>query len=105
MESVESFEFLGVQINDTGLDTQHEALYRKAQSRLFSLTRLGLSNICSELLEMFHHFVVANALFVAVMCWEDSFLSFKAGEINTADNNKDNRLDKLVRKGQLCCWT
>ncbi|KAI4899536.1 hypothetical protein NFI96_002056 [Prochilodus magdalenae] len=64
-----------------------DILYRKGQSRLYFLRRLGSFNICRKLLQMFYQTVVSSCLFYAVVCW--------GGSIKKRD---EMRLDKLVRQ-------
>ena len=64
-----------------------DALYRKGQSRLFFLRRLRSIDVCSEMLQMFYHSVVARVRFYAAVCWGG----------NMADKNI-RRLDKPVKK-------
>lgn len=78
----------GVHINSKPDRTDNtEALYQKAQSGLFFLKRVNSLDVCSRLLQMFYHSVVASTLYFAVACWEGSK---KAGETN--------RVNKQVRK-------
>ena len=87
VEVVRTYKYLGLQL-DEKLDwtANMEALYRKAQSRLYFLRRLGSFNICKKLLQMFYQSVVASVLFYAVVCWGGSSRRRDAG-----------RMDRLVR--------
>lgn len=64
-----------------------DAIYKKVQSWLYFLRRLRSFNVCSKLLRMFDHSVVASILFYAVVCW--------GGSTKKSD---DRRLDRLVKK-------
>ncbi|KAI4892522.1 hypothetical protein NFI96_005753 [Prochilodus magdalenae] len=79
---------LGVHL-DERLDwsVNTDIVYKKAQSRLYFLRRLGSFRICQKLLLMFYQSVVASVLFYAVVCWGGSISKRDAG-----------RLDRLVRK-------
>ncbi|KAI4901901.1 hypothetical protein NFI96_022255 [Prochilodus magdalenae] len=88
VEVVRSYKYLGVHL-DERLDwsVNIDTVYKKAQSRLYFLRRLGSFRICQKLLLMFYQSVVASVLFYAVVCWGDSISRRDAG-----------RLDRLVRK-------
>ncbi len=88
VEMVRTYRYLGLELDDR-LDwsPNTDALYRKGQSRLYFLRRLGSLNICQELLQIFYQTVIASILFHAVVCW--------GGSIKRRDAT---RLDKLVRK-------
>ncbi|KAI4891122.1 hypothetical protein NFI96_002470 [Prochilodus magdalenae] len=88
VEVVRSYRYLGVHL-DERLDwsVNTDMVYKKAQSRLYFLRRLGSFRICQELLLMFYQSVVASVLFYAVVCWGGSISRRDAG-----------RLDRLVRK-------
>ena len=87
VEVVRTYKYLGLQLDDK-LDwtANMEAFYRKGQSRLYFLRRLGSFNICKKLLQMFYQSVVASVLFYAVVCWGGSSRRRDAG-----------RMDRLVR--------
>ncbi|KAI4899630.1 hypothetical protein NFI96_014632 [Prochilodus magdalenae] len=89
VEVVRSYRYLGVHL-DERLDwsVNTDIVYKKAQSRLYFLRRLGSFGICQKLLLMFYQSVVASVLFYAVVCWGGSISKRDAG-----------RLDRLVRKG------
>ncbi|KAI4875625.1 hypothetical protein NFI96_009276 [Prochilodus magdalenae] len=80
--------YLGLHL-DERLDwtANTDILYRKGQSRLYFLRRLGSFNVCRKLLQMFYQTVVSSCLFYAVVCW--------GGSIKKRD---EMRLDKLVRR-------
>ncbi|KAI4898994.1 hypothetical protein NFI96_005657 [Prochilodus magdalenae] len=88
VEVVRSYRYLGVHL-DERLDwsVNTDTVYKKAQSRLYFLRRLGSFRICQKLLLMFYQSVVASVLFYAVVCWGGSISKRDAG-----------RLDRLVRK-------
>ncbi|KAK5866698.1 hypothetical protein PBY51_020867 [Eleginops maclovinus] len=88
VEVVNSYKFLGVQLNNK-LDWSDntDALFRKAQSKLFFLKGLRSFNVCTRLLQTFYQSVVASVLFFAGLCW--------GGNTNKKDAE---RLNKLVRK-------
>ncbi|KAI4903416.1 hypothetical protein NFI96_026293, partial [Prochilodus magdalenae] len=88
VEVVRSYRYLGVHL-DERLDwsVNTDIVYKKAQSRLYFLRRLGSFRICQKLLLMFYQSVVASVLFYAVVCWGGSISKRDAG-----------RLDRLVRK-------
>ncbi|XP_066512309.1 NLR family CARD domain-containing protein 3-like [Hoplias malabaricus] len=88
VEVVDTYKYLGLHL-DNKLDwsANTEALYKKGQSRLCFLRRLGSFNVCSKLLKMFYQTVVASVLFYAVVCWGGSIKKRDAG-----------RLDRLVKK-------
>ncbi|KAI4878333.1 hypothetical protein NFI96_010154 [Prochilodus magdalenae] len=88
MEVIRSYKYLGVHL-DEKLDwsVNTDTVYKKAQSRLYFLRRLGSFRICQKLLVMFYQSVVASVLFYAVVCWGGSISRRDAG-----------RLDRLVRK-------
>ncbi|XP_060781055.1 uncharacterized protein LOC132888977 [Neoarius graeffei] len=88
VEIVSTYKYLGVHL-DNKLDwsANTDALYKKGQSRLFSLRKLGSFNVCSKLLLMFYQSVMASVLFYAVVCWGGSIRRRDAGH-----------LDRLVRK-------
>ncbi|KAI4890219.1 hypothetical protein NFI96_031093 [Prochilodus magdalenae] len=66
---VKTYRYLGLHL-DERLDwsANTDILYRKGQSRLYFLRRLGSFNICRKLLQMFYQTVVASCLFYAVVC-------------------------------------
>ncbi|KAI4874614.1 hypothetical protein NFI96_020932 [Prochilodus magdalenae] len=86
VEVVRSYRYLGVHL-DERLDwsVNTDIVYKKAQSRLYFLRRLGSFRICQKLLLMFYQSVVASVLFYAVVCWGGSISKRDAG-----------RLDRLV---------
>ncbi|KAI4897529.1 hypothetical protein NFI96_003922 [Prochilodus magdalenae] len=88
VEMVRTYRYLGLHL-DERLDwsANTDILYRKGQSRLYFLRRLGSFNICRKLLQMFYQTVVSSCLFYAVVCW--------GGNIKKRD---EMRLDKLVRR-------
>ncbi|KAI4885265.1 hypothetical protein NFI96_001101 [Prochilodus magdalenae] len=88
VEVVRSYRYLGVHL-DERLDwsVNTDMVYKKAQSRLYFLRRLGSFRICQKLLLMFYQSVVASVLFYDVVCWGGSISRRDAG-----------RLDRLVRK-------
>ncbi|KAI4890987.1 hypothetical protein NFI96_031382 [Prochilodus magdalenae] len=72
-EMVRTYRYLGLHL-DERLDwsANTDILYRKGQSRLYFLRRLGSFNICRKLLQMFHQTLVSSCLFYAVVCWGGS---------------------------------
>ena len=87
IETVESFKYLGVQVNNK-LDWTHntDTLYKKGQSHLHLLRRLRAFGVSRPLLKIFYDSVVASALLYAVVCWAPG---------STERDRK--RLNKLVR--------
>ena len=87
IETVQTCKYLGV-ILDNKLEwsANIEAVYRRGQSHLLFLRRLGSFNVCSDMMCMFYH-VIESSLFYAVVCWGSC----------TTDKNCW-RLDKLVKK-------
>ncbi|KAI4873086.1 hypothetical protein NFI96_003088 [Prochilodus magdalenae] len=83
VEMVKTYRYLGLHL-DERLDwsANTDILYRKVQSQLYFLRRLGSFNICRKL-----QTVVSSCLFYAVVCW--------GGSIKKRD---EMRLDKLVRR-------
>ncbi|KAK3529637.1 hypothetical protein QTP70_032513, partial [Hemibagrus guttatus] len=88
IEFVDSFKYLGVHLNNRldWLDNTH-ALYKKGQSRLHLLRRLGSFGVCRTLLRTFYDTVVVSAILYAIVCWLGG---------STQWNRK--RLNKLVRR-------
>ncbi|KAI4879744.1 hypothetical protein NFI96_004951 [Prochilodus magdalenae] len=87
VERVKTYRYLGLHLGDR-LDwsANTDILYRKGQSRLYCLRRLGSFNICRKLLQLFYQTVVSSCLLYAVVCW--------GGSIKKRDYMQ---LDKLVR--------
>ncbi|KAI4874405.1 hypothetical protein NFI96_007552 [Prochilodus magdalenae] len=88
VDMVKTYRYLGLHL-DERLDwsANTDILYRKGQSRLYFLRRLGSFNICGKLRQMFYQTVVASCLFYAVVCW--------GGSIKKRD---EMCLDKLFRR-------
>ena len=88
VDTVEEYKYLGVYLNNK-LDWSRntEAVYKKGQSRLYSLRRLRSFSVCSKLLKVFYESVVASTILFAVTCWGSG--------LSVADNN---RLSKLIRR-------
>ncbi|KAI4877530.1 hypothetical protein NFI96_027121, partial [Prochilodus magdalenae] len=83
VEVVRSYRYLGVHL-DERLDwsVNTDIVYKKAQSRLYFLRRLGSFGICQKLLLMFYQSVVASVLFYAVVCWGGSISKRDAGRLD-----------------------
>ncbi|KAI4897428.1 hypothetical protein NFI96_004653 [Prochilodus magdalenae] len=83
VEVVRSYRYLGVHL-DERLDwsVNTDIVYKKAQSRLYFLRRLGSFRICQKLLLMFYQSVVASVLFYAVVCWGGSISKRDAGRLD-----------------------
>ncbi|KAI4896432.1 hypothetical protein NFI96_006934 [Prochilodus magdalenae] len=83
VEVVRSYRYLGVHL-DERLDwsVNTDIVYKKAQSRLYILRRLGSFRICQKLLLMFYQSVVASVLFYAVVCWGGSISKRDAGRLD-----------------------
>ena len=64
-----------------------DTVFKKGQSGLFLLRRLGSSNICRTMLCMFYHSVVVSIIFHAAVCW--------GSRVKAADAY---RLNKLINK-------
>ena len=94
VEVVRAYRYLGLQLDDK-LDWSFstDTLFKKAQSRLYFLRRLGSFNICRKLLLMFYQSVVASVLFYAVVCWGGSI-------------KKERRLPagQAGEESRLCGW-
>ena len=91
VEQAKTYKYLGVQLDDKLERTANtNALFRKAQSRLYFLRRLASFNVCKEMLRMFYRSVVESALFYVMACWGGG-----GGSIKKKDAS---RLNKLVRK-------
>ena len=73
VEVVKTYKYLGLWL-DNKLDwtSNTRQLYKKAQSRMYSLRRLTSFNICKKLSGIFYQSVVASALSYAVACWGGS---------------------------------
>ncbi|KAI4903065.1 hypothetical protein NFI96_032847 [Prochilodus magdalenae] len=86
VEVVRSYRYLGVHL-DERLDwsVNTDTVYKKAQSRLYFLRRLGSFRICQKLLLMFYKSVVESVLFYAVVCWGDSISRRNAGRLDRLD--------------------
>ncbi len=88
MESVKSYTYLGVELdNKLEWSTNMEAVYKKGLSRLYFLRNLRSFNVCNRILKMFYQTVTASTIFFAVVCW--------GMEIKSKDAN---RLNKLIKK-------
>lgn len=61
------------------LQDHHQPLYFQKKLRFF--------NVCGKKLEIFHHCVMASALFSSVVCWGGSILT-----------SNTNRVKKLIKK-------
>ena len=59
--------------HDNRLDWDTEAVYRKGQSRLHFLRKLGTFNVCGKMLHIFYQSVVASAVIFAAISWGNSF--------------------------------
>lgn len=59
-------------------------MYKKGKSRLYFLRRFRSFNVCSTMLQMFYHSVVASVIFSAVVCW--------GSRLKAADTNIQNML-------------
>ena len=71
IEIVQTCIYLGVLLdNKLEWSANIEAVYRRGQSRLFFLRRLGSFNVCSDMMCMFYYTIIESALFYAVVCWE-----------------------------------
>lgn len=88
IEIVQTYKYLGVHI-DHKLDWKKntEAVFKKAQSRLFFLKKLRSFDISRRLLNVFYQGILASVLFYAVLCW--------GGSITVEDKN---RINKLIKK-------
>lgn len=62
VERVDSYRYLGVHTNKKKLDWSHntDAVFKKGQSTLFFLRRLGSFSVCNGLLKIFYQSVVAS---------------------------------------------
>lgn len=83
----QTYKYMGLELDDR-LDCAFntDALYRKGQSRLCSLRRLGSFNIRQMLLQMFYQKVINSILLYAVVCCGGSTekrdkLARKAGSV------------------------
>ncbi len=88
VEIVPSYKYLGVHV-DCKLDWKKNsnAIFKKAQSRLFFLRKLRSFDISRSLLNVFYNGILASVLFYAVVCW--------GGSLTWEDRN---RINKLIKK-------
>ncbi|KAK3574278.1 hypothetical protein QTP86_004369 [Hemibagrus guttatus] len=70
IELVDSFKYLGVHLNNRldWLDNT-DTLYKKGQSCLLLLKRLGSFGVSRTLLRTFYDTVVSSAILCAIVCW------------------------------------
>lgn len=63
VETVQTYRYLGLELDDS-LYWSHniDTLYKKGQSRLYLLRRLGSFNVCQKLLQMFYQTVISSVL-------------------------------------------
>ena len=87
VEVVEEYKYLGVHL-DYRLDWRRnsDAVYKKGQSRLYSLRKLMFFSLCSKMLHIFYKSVVESSALSAAFCW--------AGSIRASDLEKLNKLIK-----------
>ena len=70
IETVQTCKYLGVGLdNKLEWSANKEAVYRRGQSCLFFLRRLGSFNVCSDMMCKFYHTIIESALFYALVCW------------------------------------
>ncbi|KAI4873031.1 hypothetical protein NFI96_008738 [Prochilodus magdalenae] len=100
VEVVRSYRYLGVHL-DERLDwsVNTDIVYKKAQSRLYFLRRLGSFRICQKLLLMFYQSVVASVLFYAVVCWGGSISKRDAGRLDRLIDKTDDK--SLEERGRI----
>ncbi len=70
VEIVKSYKYLDVQLDDKlEWTTNTEAVYTKGLSQFYILRRLRSFSVCNKMLQVFYQSVVANTIFIAVVCW------------------------------------
>ncbi|XP_070710531.1 piggyBac transposable element-derived protein 4-like [Pempheris klunzingeri] len=93
IERVRTYKYLGVHLNNKLDWTDNtDSLYKRGQSRLYLLRRLGSFGVSRPLLRTFFETVVASVVSYAVVCW--------GGGCSERDKNRLNRLIK--RAGSVC---
>ncbi|KAI4877761.1 hypothetical protein NFI96_007703 [Prochilodus magdalenae] len=88
VEVVGTYKYLGVHL-DNKLDwsSNTSAVFKRGQSRLYFLRKLGSFGVCTKLLWTSYKSVVASAIFYSVVCWG-----------NSINKTAINKLNKLVKK-------
>ncbi|KAI3355034.1 hypothetical protein L3Q82_017853, partial [Scortum barcoo] len=87
IERVRTYKYLGVHLNNKLDWTDNtDSLYKKGQSRLYMLRRLGSFGVCRPLLRTFYETVVASVVSYAMVCW--------GGGCSERDKKRLNRLIK-----------
>ena len=87
-KELQTYKYLGVVLdNKLEWSANIEEVYRRGQSRLFSLRQLGSFSVCSDMMCKFYHTIIESPLFYAVVCW---------GSCTTDEDCR--RLNKLVQK-------
>ncbi|KAI3359653.1 hypothetical protein L3Q82_014036, partial [Scortum barcoo] len=69
-----------------------DSLYKRGQSRLYMLRRLGSFGVCRPLLRTFYETVVASVVSYAVVCW--------GGGCSVRDKK---RLNRLIKRASSVC--
>ncbi|KAI3366018.1 hypothetical protein L3Q82_009846 [Scortum barcoo] len=93
IERVRTYKYLGVHLNNTLDWTDNtDSLYKRGQSRLYMLRRLGSFGVCRPLLRTFYETVVASVVSYAVVCW--------GGGCSERDKK---RLNRLIKRASSVC--
>ncbi|KAI3357214.1 hypothetical protein L3Q82_015682 [Scortum barcoo] len=93
IERVRTYKYLGVHLNNKLDWTDNtDSLYKKGQSRLYMLRRLGSFGVCRPLLRTFYETVVASVVSYAVVCW--------GGGCSERDKK---RLNRLIKRASSVC--
>ncbi|KAI3363548.1 hypothetical protein L3Q82_012140 [Scortum barcoo] len=93
IERVRTYKYLGVHLNNKLDWTDNtDSLYKRGQSRLYMLRRLGSFGVCRPLLRAFYETVVASVVSYAVVCW--------GGGCSERDKK---RLNRLIKRASSVC--
>ncbi|KAI3366512.1 hypothetical protein L3Q82_000642 [Scortum barcoo] len=93
IERVRTYKYLGVHLNNKLDWTDNtDSLYKRGQSRLYMLRRLGSFGVCRPLLRTFYETVVASVVSYAVVCW--------GGGCSERDKK---RLNRLIKRASSVC--
>ncbi|KAI3358764.1 hypothetical protein L3Q82_014727, partial [Scortum barcoo] len=93
IERVRTYKYLGVHLNNKLAWTDNtDSLYKRGQSRLYMLRRLGSFGVCRPLLRTFYETVVASVVSYAVVCW--------GGGCSERDKK---RLNRLIKRASSVC--
>ncbi|KAI3372489.1 hypothetical protein L3Q82_022977 [Scortum barcoo] len=93
IERVRTYKYLDVHLNNKLDWTDNtDSLYKRGQSRLYMLRRLGSFGVCRPLLRTFYETVVASVVSYAVVCW--------GGGCSERDKK---RLNRLIKRASSVC--